>query len=316
MKKIKNYFHFIKESVADLVIKHIDDDYVRKIVTRYTNEIDPSIDIFNAVKILDTKTQNEIKGQIERYLQYGIENKEPEIIVSTETEELLESQEISVSGKGVFTSFLKALTALGQKDNLPNWDKTPDDFLIYYFFPNLNSDNVKSIFSRFKSLQRYINLVSYDNNFVNLYFGIKCDGQFEYGLSYEENNLPIGQFKISKSIIKWIVSIESKSAHSLKKELVNLSYNDIITFGKIKMDMVEFNPGYHEKKLNPSLKDRVISFGYFGVGRWDNGKIDEGELMNIKNNFTTYLLSKRWGSKVLISVKSSSFWVYLHIKLK
>lgn len=316
MKKIKNYFHFIKESVADLVIKHIDDDYVRKIVTRYTNEIDPSIDIFNAVKILDTKTQNEIKGQIERYLQYGIENKEPEIIVSTETEELLESQEISVSGKGVFTSFLKALTALGQKDNLPNWDKTPDDFLIYYFFPNLNSDNVKSIFSRFKSLQRYINLVSYDNNFVNLYFGIKCDGQFEYGLSYEENNLPIGQFKISKSIIKWIVSIESKSAHSLKKELVNLSYNDIITFGKIKMDMVEFNPGYHEKKLNPSLKDRVISFGYFGVGKWDNGKIDEGELMNIKNNFTTYLLSKRWGSKVLISVKSSSFWVYLHIKLK
>ena len=36
-------------------------------------------------------------------------------------------------------------------------------------------------------------------------------------------------------------------------------------------------------------KDKVISFGYFGVGRWDNGKIDEGELMNIKNNFTTYL---------------------------
>ena len=80
--------------------------------------------------------------------------------------------------------------------------------------------------------------------------------------------------------------------------------------------MLTFNPGYHEKKLLPMLKDRVISFGYFGVGRWDNGKIDEGELMNVKNNFTTWLLTKRWGSKVLISVKPNSFWLYLHLKLK
>lgn len=316
---IKRYLEFINEnqfndfnSLGEWIESLSNDDYIINIVSRYTNDIDPSIELSNAINILDPKTQNEIKGQIERYLEYGVEDKEPEIIVSTE---ILESQEISVSGKGVFTSFLKALTALGQKENTPNWNKTPDEFLIYYFFPNLNSDAVKSIFSRFKSLHRYINLISYDQNSVNLYFGVKCDGQFEYGINYE-NNLPIGQFQISKSVIKWIISIESKSAQSLKKELVNLSYNDIITLGKIKMDMKEFNPGYHERKLNPELKDKVISFGYFGAGRWDNGKIDEGELMNIKNNFTTYLLSRRWGSKVLISVKAVSFWVYLHIKLK
>ena len=80
--------------------------------------------------------------------------------------------------------------------------------------------------------------------------------------------------------------------------------------------MKDFNPGYFEKRLKPTILDKVITFGFFGVGRWDNGKLDEGEFQNIKNNFTTWLLSKRWGNKVLISVKPMSFWVYLHIKLK
>lgn len=318
---IKRYLEFIKEnytefnSLGEWIESLSGDPYIINILTRYTSEIDPSIEISNAVNLLDTKTQNEIKGQIERYLEYGVEDKEPEIIVSTETEELMESQEISISGKGVFTSFLKSLTALGQKENTPNWKKTPDDFLLYYYFQNLPSQDVKMIFTRFKSLHRYIDMIKYDQNFLNLYFGLKCDGQFEYGFNYE-TNLPIGQFKISKSVIKWLLSIESKSAQSIKKELVNLSYVDILTLGTIKNDMKTFSPGYYENKIAPQLKDRVISFGYHGVGKWDNGKLDEGELMNIKNNFTTYLLSKKWGGKVLISVKAMSFWVYLHIKLK
>ena len=112
-------------------------------------------------------------------------------------------------------------------------------------------------------------------NELTLYFGLNCSGQFEYGIEYDVR-FPIGQFKLSQSVIKWICQLESKSASSLKKELVNLTLSDIITLGKIKMDMKDFNPGYHEKRLSPMLKDRVISFGYYGVGRWDNGKIDEG----------------------------------------
>jgi hypothetical protein len=38
--------------------------------------------------------------------------------------------------------------------------------------------------------------------------------------------------------------------------------------------------------------------------------------MNIKNNFTTWVMTKRWGGKVLISVKPTSYYVYIHIKLK
>lgn len=321
---IKKYLQFINEnqinefnSLGEWVESLIHDEYIKNIISRYTNEIDPSIDLSNAINILDEKTKQEIKAQIDHYLEHGIEEKEPQFLISTDIESLTESnaEEITIAGKGIFTSFLKSLTSLGQKEAIPSWEKCPEDFLLYYYYPNLQSEIVKQIFSRFKSLTRYLDLIDYQRNEVNLYFGIKCDGDFEYGFHYE-NNFAIGRFKLSQSAIRWICQLESKSAYSLKKELVNLTYADIITFGKIKLDMQSFQPGYFEKKLYPMIKDRVISFGYYGIGKWDNGKLDEGEFQNIKNNFTTWLLSKRWGSKVLISVKPMSFWVYLHIKLK
>ena len=317
---IKRYLEFIKEdfngfnTLGEWIESLVNDEYVRNIVARYTKDSDHSVDLSNAINILDDKTKQEIKAQIDHYLENGIEEKEPQFLVSTDLEPLTES-EITVVGKGIFISFLKSLTSLGQKEIQPSWEKCPDGFLLFYHYPNLQSEDVKQVFSRFKSLTRYLDMVDYQKNETDLYFGIKCDGNFEYGVHYDVLK-PIGQFRLSQSVIKWICQIESKSASSLKKELVNLTLADVITLGKIKTDMLTFNPGYHEKKLSPMLKDRVISFGYFGVGRWDNGKIDEGELMNVKNNFTTWLLTKRWGSKVLISVKPNSFWLYLHLKLK
>lgn len=321
---IKRYLEFIKEnqingfnSLGEWIESLMDDEYVRNIVARYTKDSDHSIDLSNAINILDNNTKDEIKYQIDNYLQNGIEEKEPQFLVSTDIESLTEAlaEEITIAGKGIFTSFLKALTSLGQKEGQPNFEKCPDNFLIYYHYSNLQSEVVKQIFSRFKSLSRYIDLVDYQKNEVDLYFGVRCDGELEYGLHYESNQ-PIGKFKLSQSTIKWICQLDSKSASSLKKELVNLTYADITTFGKVKSDMASFQPGYFEKKLSPTIKDRVISFGYYGIGKWDNGKLDEGEFQNIKNNFTTWLLSKKWGSKVLISVKPMSFWIYLHIKLK
>ena len=332
---IKKYLDFIKESSDDFnslgewVESLSDDEYVMNIVNRYINDyndmyggddINPSIDLSNAVNLLDDRTKEEIKQQIDEYLSNGIEEKEPVILPSTDTEELLgesvEAQpEITVAGKGIFTSFLKSLTALGQKESNPNWDLCPEDFLLYYYFPNLDSESVKQIFSRFKSLTRYLHLVDYQHNTLNLYFGVNTSGQFEYGIQYE-TRFTIGHFKLSQSVVKWILSLESKSSQSLKKEIVNLSYLDILTLGKIKSDMKSYTPGYFEKKLTPMLRDRVITFGFYGVGRWDNGKLDEGEYQNVKNNFTNWLMNKKWGSKILISVKPESFWLYIHIKLK
>lgn len=334
---IKKYSEFIKESndfnlglwlvEPDETGKSLsDDDYIMNIVSRYINDdskiyggenIKPTINLENAVNLLDKKIQLEIKQQIDEYLETGIEEKEPIVIPSTDTSEILESvqSEISVAGKGIFTSFLKSLTALGQKDSNPNWEICPKDFILYYYFPNLESESVKQIFSRFKSLSRYLHLIDYQHNQLNLYFGITISGQFEYGIQYEER-FPIGQFKLSQSVIKWLLSVESKSAQSLKKEIVNLNYSDLLTLGQIKTDMETFTPGYFEKRLTPMLRDRIATFGFYGIGKWDNGKLDEGEYQNLKSNFTNWLMSKRWGSKILISVKPESFWLYIHIKLK
>jgi hypothetical protein len=332
---IKKYLQFISESfeeyssVGEWVKSLSDDPYILNIVNRFINDddklyggedISPDIDLENAINLLPDNVQKDIKNQIDNYLQNGIEEKDPQVLSSTDTEVLLgesvEAQsEVTVAGKGIFQSFLKSLTALGQKEVNPDWNDCPEDFLIFYSFKNLESEIVKQIFSRFKSLERYLHLIDYQHNNLNLYFGIGVDGQFEYGIQYEQR-FPIGQFKLSKSVVKWILQLESKSAQSLKKEIVNLSYIDFLTLGQIKKDMFQFSPGYFEKRLQPMLRDRIITFGFYGVGRWDNGKLDEGELQNLKTNFTNWLLTKKWGSKVLISVKPESFWLYFHIKLK
>jgi hypothetical protein len=327
---IKKYIEFIKESSEDFNslgewIEDIsDDDYVMNIVNRYLGDIDPDIELSNAINLLDDAEQSDIKSQVQDYLENGLVEVEPKILATTDIESLKEAleampdpvqQEISVAGKGVFSSFLKSLTALGRKESTPDYENCPKDFLIFYNYKDLNSNDVKSIFSRFKSLLRYSEVIDYGKNELDLYFGIKCDGQFEYGISYDTLK-PIGQFKLSKSSIKWLIQLQSKSAQSIKKVLVNLSYNDILLLGKIKIDMKDFNPGYHEKRSFPTINDSVISFGYYGIGKWDNGKLDDGEYMDIKNNFTTWVISKKWGSKVLISVKPQSFWLNIHIKLK
>jgi hypothetical protein len=320
---IKRYIQFISEStiedfnsLGEWVESLMNDEYIRNIVIRYTDEFDPHLRISNVINLLDSHTQNEIKGQVQRYLETGIEEKEPYVLVSTETEELLESiQEITVSGKSVFNSFLKSLTALGKKESKPNFENCPDDFLLFYSHINLLYTDVKQIFSRFKSLSRYIDIMDYQKNELGIYYGLKCDGSFEYGFLYD-SPIAIGRFKITPKIVKWLLQIESKSSESLKRELINLSHSDIILLGQIKKDMSTFNPGYFEKKAQPVVMNKVISFGYYGFGKWDNGKLDEGELENLKSNFSTFALSKKWGDKILMSIKPESFWLKIHIKLK
>jgi hypothetical protein len=337
---IKKYLQFIKESfeksrldfnslgewIEYLYELYSTDDEklynLKRIVNRNFNvkgkesleEIGSDIRLANAINILDERIQKEIKYYIDQYLENGIEEKEPVIDASTNVEELMES-EITMSGKGVFTSFLKTLTALGQKEKIADFDNCPDDFILFYYYPNMESAVVKSIFERFRSLSTYSDLIDYGKNDVTIYFGIKNNAELEYGIMYEDR-ITFGSFRLSTSVIKWLNNLESKAAFSLKKELVNLNYNDILTLGQIKNDMMTYNPGYFESKMKPTLSDRVITFGLKGIGKWDNGRIDQGEFMNIKNNFVNWLMSKKWSSKVLISVAPGSYWIYFHLKLK
>jgi len=307
--KLKKYIEFLNEnSIGEWVESLIDDEYVRDIVSRYTKDSSADINLSNAINVLDDKTKSDIKYQIDQYLENGIEEKDPVVVTSTDTEKLLESSdEITLSGKSIFTSFLKSLTALGQKMKDVNWDNCPDNFLLFYYYPDLDSEVTKSIFNRFRSLSRHSNVIDYDKNETNLFFGVKCDGDFEYGVMNDGKLVPIGKFKLSKSVIKWITLLESKSAHFLKKELVNLSYEDILLLGKIKKDMIEFMPGVHEERGKTILKDRVLSFSYLGL---------KEDLNTIKNKFNNWLVNKKWTSKILISLTQNENWIFIKIKIK
>jgi hypothetical protein len=319
---IKKYLRFISESneygeypsFGEWIESLYDNEYIKNIITRYTSEIPLDINLSNALNILDGKIQKEIKYQIDEYLNKEIEDKNVSITTSTDIEEV--SEDLSVAGKGTFSSFLKSITALGKKNNIANWEKCPNDFLLFYLISDLDTEIVKSIFNRFKSLTTHSEYIDYTNLQTNLYFGIKCNGVLEYGIMNNDNMNIIGQFKLSKSAINWIVTSNLSSLESLKKEIVNLSYNDLINLGKIKNEITSYSPGYHEKRLLPILKDRILTFGYYGIGKWENGKIDEMELQTIKDSFIDWLSTKPWMDKILISLKANSFWLYINIKIK
>lgn len=310
---IKKYLEFILESsekydtFGEWIESLIKDGYIKNLVNKYTKDIDPNIKLSNAINSLDANIKNDLKKQVNDYLKNGLTNKKPVVTTYVDVNKHL------LSGKGVFTSFLKALTALGMKDIQPNIEECPENFL-FIFISELNSDDIKQIFSRFKSLNTYINKIDYSKNTTKLYFGIK-HGNLEYGILYEEL-LPIGTFKLNTHNINWICKLNNKSASSLRKELVNLTTNDISLLNIIKHDMSSFDIGFHEKKMIPFINDKIISFGYYGCGKWDNGKLDEDELLNIKNNLKTFILSKKWKDKVAYKINANSFWLYIYIKLK
>ncbi len=315
--KIKRYLEFLKESedlnIGQWVESVYDDEYVKNIVGRYVGEFGPEIRLSNAVNLLDEKQKEEMKQLIDDYLENGIEEKDPVLLMSTETAPLMESDAV-MGGKGVFTSFLKTLTALGQKDLRPS--ECPDEFLLFYASPKIETQQVKQIFFRFRSLQDLVDDVKYNENEVILYYGLRCDGKVEYGAKYDDGLVPFGGFKMNQSARKWINGLELKALFPFKKELVNLTVEDLMTLGSIKSDMSAYSPGYMEGRAPVSLSDRIITFGYQGFGRWDNGKLDQGEYDNLKSNFVNWMAGRKWAGKVLMSIKAGSYWIWIHIKLK
>lgn len=320
---IKKYTRFIRESldtnmsIGSWVESQSEDPHIMRIVNRYLNDnsgiyggsdISPTIKLSNAIDLLSSDTQKEIKQQIDQYLQHGILEKDPEILASTEIAP-------DFAKKGVFQSFLKSHTALGLKDHSPNWNETPVDMLFYWQSPDLDFEFVNGIFSRFRSLEIFFPKQMAESGTIRLYFGIKCDSILEYGIISDKKSV-IGKFKLNKSSRDWILKLESKSSGSLKEHLKNLDFSDIRTLGQIKVDLESWSPGPVQKRAPVIISDRVITFGFYGVGKWDNGHLIEGELEKMKSDFVNWLVTKKWSQKVLISVKANQFWTYIHLKLK
>ena len=229
--------------------------------------------------------------------------------------EFNEANEI-MAGKNLFKCYLKVFSALGLKDTKPNWETTPESFLISFKTNLIDVNTIKSVMSRYRQFDNFINEINYTHNDCQLYFGIKCDLTLEYGMGTEDQVIPIGKFKLTKGILNWILTLDSPSAINLKRELVHLDINKLSLFCKIKTEMKKFIPGQSEKKMNPQINGDVITFGYYGIGKWNNGKMDNVDLENVKNNFKTFLSKYKWSEKVQVSVTSNQFWIYLNIKLK
>ena len=319
---LKRYKDFIKESYSNEYetvgeyIEHLakDDEYASNIISQYTQEIDPTIRLANAINLLDKSTQDFIIKMIQDHKNGTEEQKEPVVSAYTDAN-LLEANEV-IAGKNLFKCYLKVFTALGLKDTKPNWENTPESFLIYFKTGLVDVNTLKSIMTRYRYFDTFINQINYTHNECQLYFGIKCDSTFEYGIGTEDQVIPIGKFKLTKGILNWILTLDSPSAINLKRELLHLDINKIALFCKIKNEMKNFIPGSSEKKMNPQISGDIITFGYYGIGKWDNGKMDMGELENVKNNFKSFLSKYKWAEKVQVSVTSSQFWLYLNIKIK
>lgn len=315
---IKRYNDFIQESFSKedhhSLGEYIEqlaenDEFIQMIVGQMTGDIDASIRMSNAINLLDDLQKVELLKRVENHLN-GVEGKThvAATVDATTVEPIDEAY-----GKNVLNTFFKCLTALGFKENAPQTNEVPTEFLMFFKLSGVDSSRIEGVFNRFKSLQS-IN-VDYSHPTMGLYFGIKCDGNFEYGYYYDEL-IPIGQFKLSKSTYNQIKLSELKSASGLKKILVNLNFEDILLMSKIKVEMDKFSPGYFEQKMVPQILERTMTFGFYGVGKWDNGQLDAGEFENVKSNLKTFLMKYKWSEKIMISVQPSKFWIYIQIKLK
>ena len=289
-----------------------DDEYALNIISQYTQDIDPTIRLANAINLLDKSTQNFILKMIKDHKSGNEEQKEPKVSAYIDAG-VLESQQV-LGGKNLFKCFLKIITALGQKNLEVNWNN--DNFLLLFKTISLNVAGVKSVMSRYQYFGQFINQIDYTQNECHLYYGITGDLNFQYGILNEEQILPFGQFKITKSILNFLLTLSSPSSINLKKYLINFDLTKLSLFSKIKSEMKNFIPGSSEKKSNPIINGDIITFGYYGIGKWDNGQMDAGELENVKTNFKTFLSKYKWAEKVQVSVTSNQFWLYLNIKLK
>lgn len=304
---IKKYLEYIIESevtmdsLGEYISKLAEDDKeIRNIVSHFTEEIDQSVDMQNAIDVLDDNDKVQLLKKVEAY-QSG---EEGEVDTVNSHVELIEE----AYGKGVFNSFLKCLTALGLKDNKPETQNVPGQYLIFFRFEEVPFEKVRSVFNRFKSLQP----VQFDGANVTLFFGLKTSMTIDYGV----NKTIIGSFKLSKGTFNSIKNSKLKSLSGFNKSMSELDINDIKLMSKVKDLMSDFNPGYSSQKSSPVVNGRILSIGWHGYGSWSQGVVDNNDIDELKNKLKSHLSKARWSDKVQMSVNADNFWVYTHIKLK
>lgn len=304
---IKSEYHSIGEYIEEVSKNN---EYLLSIISHYLDDVDTNIRISNAINLLDEFDKKQLFYRIYNYLESGEKEKDVDIIADVVYEDIDHNTK---AGKHMFVSFLKCITALGHK-SISKSSESKDGFLFYYTTKDIDVKDLKLIFNRFKSLSMFLNRVDYTFNKCLLYFGIKYDLTFEYGF-YTDKLTMVGEFKLNKSNLNWLLMLQSPSANSLKKDIVNLDIKKLNIFCKIALEMKKYSLD-SQSKTGPTINDDIITYGFYGVGKWNNGKLEEDDYQNLKSNFKNWLTKYKWCEDVLVSITHNQFWVYFNIKVK
>ena len=134
---IKRYNQFISESFSKedhhSLGEYIEqlaenDEFIQMIVGQMTGDIDVSIRMSNAINLLDDLQKVELLKRVENHLN-GVEGKtHVAATVDAKTVEPIDE----AYGKNVLNTFFKCLTALGFKENSPQTNEVPTEFLMFF----------------------------------------------------------------------------------------------------------------------------------------------------------------------------------------
>lgn len=301
---IKKFNLFIKENIefGDYVEKQMKDENINRLILPYIKDSKKDLKIANAINILDQDKKDEIKNIIDNYLENGLSNK-TDISVST----VIES-----SGKGIFNTFLKALSAISASSIIK---KIKKDFLLFYIIESIEPQLLIEIFQRFKSLSHYITDLEI-NEKVSLFYGINYQLTLEYGLMIQETKYVFGNFKMNKSNVEELKNSGFKSSLLIKKDLESIDYPSLQIMGKIVKDIDSIPIIEFKKKSDISIINSNLKFGYYGVGIWKNGEMDETDLINYKEIINKWITKTKWKDNVLYKIYCKDFWLIIEIKIK
>lgn len=317
---IKNYSNFISEKYEGFdtlaeYIEHLakDNEYALHVISEYTQDINKDVRLANAINSLDERTQKVILDLI---LNQNIETRGKDGISVTSYTSTTYNESQQLAGKNIFKCFLKVISALGQKEIQIDWKKCSDEYLSIFVTDHVNFDQMLSVMSRYLYFDNFLKIHNSKTNFTKLYFGVKNNLNIEYGVILNEEKIVLGSFLLTQGTYNFIMTLDLKSSTNLKRFLVSFDLPKLNILSKVKNFMKDYFPGQTDNKLEPTINGDIISYGFQGLGKWDNGQIDIGEIDNIKNNLRSSLIQQKWSDKVQFNLSPSDGWVFINFKIK
>jgi len=305
MDNIKRYNKFLENiSFGKYVEKHMKDENLKRMILPYLNGYEKDLNISNIVDLLDKNDKQSIINIIDNYYTNGLT---PQTEVNTSSNVILES-----SGKGVFTTFLKSITALTKT----LIKKEKEEYLLYYQTNILDYDLVNDVFNRFKSLSFYITDIDIKSKNITIFYGLNDDLDVKYGILVGDKEYLFGYFKLTKSSFNSLKVNNSKSSTLFIKELDNLSVDDLNIFKIVKKNINNIPIFEFKNKTIPTITNGLLKWGYYGLGTWKNGDLVEEDLLSYKNNIKNWILNSKLDNKILFRIYTSNFWFMVEIKIK